>query len=140
MDRAALETFACVVYRQPWTQEIEHLVREELSPWLDAGHGEAAGAFENGVLVAVASWTPIIEEPPTWRSGLIAVRTGSARRGHGLGMKMHVLERARAAGAAAVTSTLHRDNHAMWRINERLGATFTPTDALQEYFTAAIWL
>jgi RimJ/RimL family protein N-acetyltransferase len=96
------------------------------------------GLHLDNTLVAVAAWNILPGDPVVWRSIVVAVAEGHQRRGYGTRLKGLVVEKARTDGAAAITSVVHRDNLAMWRINEQHGAIFDPMNRLEEYFTATI--
>ena len=84
----------------------------------------AVGLFdENGALCGVAAWRVYDVMPPVLcRSDIVAVALRHQRRGYGRALKQAVLAEAKAAGAVAVASVVHRENSAMIQLNRNLGA------------------
>jgi ribosomal protein S18 acetylase RimI-like enzyme len=57
---------------------------------------------------------------------VLAVHVDYRRQLIGTGLKQHVIEVARASGLVDVSSHVHRRNHRMKSLNERLGVSTTP--------------
>ena len=82
--RSELAEFPCSQFRQPWSEDIEWLVREQLADSLARGESKAMGLWKGDVLCAVVGWKE--ESPSEWHSVVTAVRTGHV--GHGLGQRL----------------------------------------------------
>jgi len=122
-DAAALSTFPCRQFREPWTDLVEEMVQSHLAEALRRGDVEGAGLWVQGILCGVAAWTIEGDDPRLCHSHLLAVRTGHVRRGYGRLLKLTLIERARYAGAVAVVSTVAWDNRAMIELNASLGGS-----------------
>jgi hypothetical protein len=103
-DAPAFEQFDCRVYRQPWTDVVQAVIREGLAETLTRGRANGIGLWE-----------------------------GEQRRGSGTLLKRIPLERAWSSGCLVVASIIHRDNDVMYRINKTLGAKIEldPDDPLR---------
>jgi ribosomal protein S18 acetylase RimI-like enzyme len=122
-DRAALARFTCARLGEPWAEAIQQAIRSHLADQVACGAMSALGLFEGDVLHGVAAWRiPNTQPPVLCRSDIIAVAIRARRQGYGLVLKQAVLDEARAAGAVAVSSIVHRDNTAMLALNRRFGA------------------
>jgi GNAT superfamily N-acetyltransferase len=137
--RAEFAAFECAVYREPWTEIIEEMVRDHLADALDRGVTEGIGARnEHGVLVGVAAWARDPENAAVWLSRLIAVRWGHHGRKIGRRLKSEVLTRAQREGVGLLVSRIHEDNEAMRRVNELLGGRTTRPPGEREYLMCTI--
>jgi ribosomal protein S18 acetylase RimI-like enzyme len=129
-DEAALSTFTCLTFKEPWTVPVQEMIRERLAENLAIGAVSAVGAWVDDDLRGVAAWKV---EGSICHSVLLAVRTGQRRRGIGSLLKEAVLSEARAAGAAAIVSTVHWDNEAMIALNASFGANVERIEGDLEY-------
>jgi len=138
--RAELEAFRCAGFGQPWTDLAEEMIREHLSDALDRGIGHALGYWSDDELSGVAAW--IVNNERTWRSVVVATRTGAKRRGIGQALKSAILERARERGVRFVVSVVHRDNEQMLHLNAHFDAHVEPdpSDPTMEYLLCTIVL
>lgn len=134
-DEAALSTFTCLTYKEPWTVPVQEMIRDQLAGNLAIGAVSAVGAWVDDDLRGVAAWKV---EGGICHSILLAVRTGQRRRGIGSLLKEAVLSEARAAGAVAVVSMVHWDNEAMIELNESLGANIERIVGDSEYCRCVI--
>jgi GNAT superfamily N-acetyltransferase len=132
-DRAALESFDCRDFREPWTNEIEETIRERLVGSVASGDLTAIGLFTGDRLHGIAVWRIDRGDPPVCHSILVALQMGSYRKGYGRRLKEVVVERARCAGAAAVISVVHMKNERMLDLNARFGAAIEPDEADPRY-------
>lgn len=119
-DIPSLESFECAVYREPWTQDVQTMIREYLPREVTIGRVRSLGTWDKDKLIAVAAWSE--QQPQVWRNHVLAVAVGHHRRGHGLELKKAVLAEARLNGCLLVISLVHFDNVGIIRINEILGA------------------
>jgi predicted GNAT superfamily acetyltransferase len=102
------------------------MVRERLADALEGGYATGLGAWnDDDILVGVAAWAPMPDEPSAWYSQVLAVRFGHMRRGVGKALKVAMIERARAARIDLIISRIHQDNDAIRSLNEGLGARTT---------------
>jgi len=77
---------------------------------------------ESGQLQGVAAWRiHRVSQPVLCRGDIVAVAIGAQRNGFGRLLKEAMLAAARAEGAVAVSSVVHRQNTAMLRLNQQLG-------------------
>lgn len=127
-DRATLATFTCRDYRQSYTGAVELLVREHLADALARGDVRGLGIWLGTSLIAVAAWAVDDGDPPIATNAVLAVAHGYQRHGYARQLKKHVMQLARAEGAAAIVSDVHRDNDAMLDLNASLGANIEPAD------------
>ncbi|MGH9228631.1 MAG: GNAT family N-acetyltransferase [Acidimicrobiales bacterium] len=131
-DRAALAGFTCARLGEAWAEAVQETIRHDLADQLAAATVSAVGLFdEDGVLCGVAAWRIYDVMPPVLcRSDIVAVAVRQQRKGYGRALKQAVIDEARAAGAVAVASIVHRNNTAMLALNRRLGATieYNPED------------
>lgn len=123
-DRELLAAFTCARIGEAWTEAVQEVVRHDLTDQLLAGRVSAVGLFdENDALCGVASWRIYDVIPPVLcRSDIVAVALRHQRKGYGQMLKEAVMDEAKAAGAVAVSSVVHRDNSAMIHLNRKLGA------------------
>ncbi|MBL8777064.1 MAG: hypothetical protein JNK12_14065 [Acidimicrobiales bacterium] len=123
-DADQLSEFPCRRFKQPWTDVVEELVRLQLGDALAAGNAKALGLWDGARLVAVAAWRMKASASGLVCSSiLIAVRNdGASGKGCATRLKDHLVDIAIDDGCVAVASEVHRDNDAMLRINEKLGA------------------
>jgi GNAT superfamily N-acetyltransferase len=77
---------------------------------------EAIGLCDGADLCAVAAWSPIAEDPETWRHHVLAVRNGRKNRGLGEQILRALLERAEMAGVRVIVSLIHADNERMLKL------------------------
>lgn len=136
-DEAALSTFTCLTYKEPWTVPIQEMIRGHLARNLELGAVSAVGAWVGDDLRGVAACRI---EGDICHSVLLAVRTGQRRRGIGSLLKEAVLSEAKPAGAAAVVSHVHWDNEAMIELNARFGANIERIEGDAEYCRCTISL
>lgn len=134
-DEAALSTFTCLTYKEPWTVPVQEMIRDHLAGNLAIGAVSAVGAWVDDDLRGIAAWKV---EGSICHSVLLAVRTGQRRRGLGSLLKEAVLSEARAAGAAAVVSMVHWDNEAMVELNVRFSANIERIEGDAEYCRCVI--
>lgn len=100
---------------------------------------ECLGAWEGDDLVAYAAWTADRGFENTWVCTLVAVRVGFHNHGYGLRVKEQLVGlAAESEGIELVRSVVHRDNHAMLRINERLGCVLVSEGRRDEYLSCVI--
>ena len=138
-DGDALARFPCGISGQPWTRATEIAINEHLHHAIVHHAAEAIGIWDGDTLAAVAAWKVDPYEPDIWRCTTVAVRSGYKRRGLGEQLKREVLNRARAAGARRVDSTVHRDNDPMLGLNAKLGAAIHP-EGVGDYLLCVIAL
>ncbi|HEX7166692.1 MAG TPA: GNAT family N-acetyltransferase [Acidimicrobiales bacterium] len=128
--RHHLAAFRCATTGQPFTLEVEQEIRSDLAGALERGIVHALGSWDGDRLGAVIAFSAA---PGTawWRVHLLATDHAYRRRKQALRLKYAVLSKARDAGADAVISRVHRDNHPMLALNRRLGGwcASTATDA-----------
>jgi GNAT superfamily N-acetyltransferase len=126
-DRPALESFSCARLGEPWAEAVQHAIRTDLPAQLAAGLVSAVGLFDDGagMLCGVAAWrTYDVITPVLCRADIVAVAVRERRKGYGRALKEALIAEAKTAGAAAVSSIVHRDNTAMLDLNRHLGAVF----------------
>src|SRR5438046_2743249 len=92
--RAALESFDCKTFKQPWTVQIDRMVHELPGP-LAGGEVFGIGGWVDGTLASVEAWAV---DDSRWRSVLVATAIGYRRRGYATELKSALIDRARAAG------------------------------------------
>lgn len=124
-DRAALAGFTCARLGEAWAEAVQETIRKDLVDHIASGAVSALGLFDDeGALCGVAAWrTYDVMRPVLCRSDIVAVAVRERRKGYGRALKEAVINDARATGAVAVSSIVHRDNTAMIALNARLGAT-----------------
>jgi GNAT superfamily N-acetyltransferase len=132
-DRATLAGFTCARLGEAWAEAVQETIRHDLADQLAAGATSAVGLFDqDGALCGVAAWRIYDVMPPLLcRSDVIAVAVRHRRKGYGRALKQAVIDEAKAAGAVAIASIVHRDNASMLALNRQLGATVedNPEDA-----------
>jgi GNAT superfamily N-acetyltransferase len=123
-DRTALAGFTCARLGEAWGEAVQETIRHDLADQLAAGTASAVGLYDaDGVLCGVAAWRIYDAMAPVLcRSDIVAVAVRERRKGYGRALKQAVIDEARAAGAVAVASIVHRDNRAMIALNQQLGA------------------
>jgi hypothetical protein len=121
-DRAALASFSCRSFGEPWSDVIEEMIREDLAHEIERSEDVVArGLWVDGQLVGVVAWR--IDDASHRCQGLVlAVAIGHQRRGYARRLKLLEIEGARRAGARVVVSTVDWDNEAMLQVNASLGA------------------
>jgi predicted GNAT superfamily acetyltransferase len=124
-DAAELERFPCRTFREPWTDELEAVIREQLPYAVEHDRSIVAyGAFDGDELCAVAAVRYVdVEDERVCRSLVLATRFGQRRRGMAAALKRFVIDDARKAGATSMISHVAWDNEAMLRLNARLGGS-----------------
>lgn len=124
-DRAALAGFTCARLGEAWAETMQETIRHDLADQIAAGIALAVGLFDQGgALCGVAAWRIYDVMPPVLcRSDIVAVAVRERRKGYGLALKQAVIDKAKAAGAVAAASIVHRHNSAMLALNRRRGAT-----------------
>jgi GNAT superfamily N-acetyltransferase len=127
-DRASLTSFTCARLGEPWAEAVQTTIRNDLADQLTSGDVSAMGLFEpGGALCGVAAWRIYDAIPPVLcRADIVAVAQSERRKGYGRALKQALIDRARAAGAVAVASIVHRDNVSMIALNRQLGAVVEP--------------
>jgi GNAT superfamily N-acetyltransferase len=122
-DRAALAGFTCARLGEAWADAVQETIRKDLVDHIASGDVSALGLFDDeGALCGVAAWRIYDVMPPVLcRSDIVAVAVRKRGKGYGRVLKEAVINDARAAGAVAVSSIVHRDNTAMIALNRRLG-------------------
>jgi GNAT superfamily N-acetyltransferase len=139
-DRGSLASFTCARLGEPWTEAVQQAVREHLADDVAEGRVSAVGLFEDdGALRGVAAWrVHYASQPVLCRGDVVAVAVRSQRRGYGRQLKEAMIVEARSAGAAAISSIVHRENVAMLRLNERLGAVIEPVEDDPDHYYCVI--
>lgn len=132
--------FKCRQFRQPWTEPPEDLIRRNLAEALEQRRVFAIGGIIEGKLVGLAAWGEEPGEPEHWNVPVLAVAEGHGGRGYGLLLKTHLVEIASQSGIKQVSSLVHRDNRAMLKINQSLGASvmLDPKDPWKLHFLCEI--
>jgi len=119
-DREALAWFSCFRFDQPWTRELEDEIRERLLDRVIDGL-EVVGLWAGGELCGVAAWRIHgSTDPVLCRGDIVAVDNARRRKTYGRRLKLEMMMAATRAGAAAISSRVHRDNVAMRSLNEQL--------------------
>jgi hypothetical protein len=118
-DAAALGSFYCERYRQPWTLAVQDAIRHELPAALANGDVEGIALWDGDDLIGVIAWTVDPDDSTLWRSNVLAVMVGRQRHGHGLSLKTALIEAAAARGAKTVISIVEWDNDPMIELNLR---------------------
>ena len=136
-DEAALSTFTCLTYKEPWTAPVQEMIRDRLSENLAIGAVYAVGVWADEDLRGLAAWK---YEGDICHSILLAVRVGQRRRSIGSLLKEAVLSEARSAGATVVVSEVHWDNEAMIELNATLGANIERIPGDPEYCRCVVSL
>ena len=123
-DRGALARFTCARPAEPWAEAVQETIRTDLADQLASGGVSAAGLFDDsGALRGVAAWRIYDVAPPVLcRGDIVAVTVRDRRKGYGRALKEAMIAEARAGGAVAVSSVVHRHNAAMILLNTALGA------------------
>jgi ribosomal protein S18 acetylase RimI-like enzyme len=134
-DEAALSTFTCVTYKEPWTALVQEMIRDHLAENLAIEAVSAVGAWVDDDLRGVAAWR---YEGNICHSIVLAVRVGQRRQGIGSLLKKTLLSEARAAGATALVSQVHWDNEAMIELNASFGANVERIEGDAEYCRCVI--
>lgn len=137
VDAPALRALACVNSKRDWEMATQEMVSVWLPDMLGEGRVAAAGGFEDDELVAVVSWAST-DRDDTWVCLVLAVRLGRQRRGAGRLMKQYLIEQARSHGIRAIRSVVHRDNKAVWALNERLGGRFATDDPYKLWYQCVV--
>jgi ribosomal protein S18 acetylase RimI-like enzyme len=122
-DRDQLATFSCATAGYDFTLEVEQQIRESVVVELEAGRVEGLGSWDDDHLVAVITYS---RSDWLWLVTVLATDNRYRRRKQAQRLKLEVLRRAREAGAEAVVSHVHRDNHPMLALNAKLGGVVTP--------------
>lgn len=118
---------------------VDGAIREQVADLLADGRCRCVGRWEGDDLVAFAAWTSDRRRPEVWVALMVGVRVGFHRKGYGRSVKEELLRfAARADGVEFVRSTVHRDNRAMLRINEALGAELIVEGRRDEYVECLI--
>lgn len=123
-DRDALAVFTCALLGKPWAQAVQDAIRHDLADQIASGDIAAVGLFgHDGALSGIAAWrVPGGVAPVLCRGDIVAVAVHERRKGYGRALKAAQIARARASGAIAVASIVHRRNAAMINLNRKLGA------------------
>jgi GNAT superfamily N-acetyltransferase len=123
-DRAVLGDFSCARIGEAWAEAVQETIRNDLADQIAAGDVSALGLFDqNGALCGVAAWRIYDVMPPVLcRSDIVAVAARERRKGYGRALKEALIAAAKAMGAVAVSSIVHRENTAMIALNRQLGA------------------
>ena len=116
--------FTCARPGEPWAEAVQETIRTDLIDQVESSGVMAVGLFDDGgALRGVAAWRIYDVAPPVLcRGDIVAVAVRDRRKGYGRALKETMIAEARAAGAVAVSSVVHRDNAAMIRLNRSLGA------------------
>jgi GNAT superfamily N-acetyltransferase len=129
-DRDALEVFPCNSYDQPWSGEIERMIREELPHSLEVNYVQGHGLWVGDQLVAADAWKaerdPVVRAKwgdRVWLSVVLAVHIDYRRRGFARRLKLALVERAQQENIVAITSIVSWGNVPMLKLNEELGAS-----------------
>lgn len=72
-DEAALSTFTCLTYKEPWTAPVQEMIRDHLAGNLAIGAVSAVGAWVGDDLRGVAAWR---YDGNICHSVVLAVRVG----------------------------------------------------------------
>lgn len=139
-DSDAIAAFRCAVSGQPWTGATEQQITEYLAFALEQGDVEAIGLFDGDTLCGLVAWAIDPYDPSRWRCTTLAVARGYKRHGHATRLKHEMLARAEQRGARTITSVVHRENDAVFAVNQKLGGVFAPDPENLDYFVCVIAL
>lgn len=134
-DVDSLATFACARSDAPYSLEVERYIRTIAPEEFGAGVVEVLGSWDGSALVAVIVYTTTL---PLWHVTALATSPRYERRKQAFRLKLAVITRARAAGAAAVYSHVHRDNIPMRNLNEKLGGVCELLDPDGPYLVCTV--
>lgn len=140
-DAPALSGFTCARLLEPWAEVVQEVIRNDLANHLARGDLEAAGLFDDDGLCGVAAWRIYSATSPVLcRADIVAVTIGKQRQGYGRALKEAVMAEATLAGAAAVSSLVHRENTSMLVLNRQLGAVIEDIPDDVDYLRCVIAL
>lgn len=123
-DRTAIEAFTCARPGQPWTEDVEEEIRQNLTDQVESGEVSAVGIFDDeGSLRGVAAWrVRVWDGRVDCRGDTVAVAIASQGQGYGRRLKQAMIDAAKAAGATVLISVVHSQNTAMLSLNRKFGA------------------
>jgi ribosomal protein S18 acetylase RimI-like enzyme len=133
-DAGALAAFRCRKLGEPWADDVEYAVRNELADSLRGGFITAEGEWQDDDLAGLIAWRP--ERDPAirsrfgdevWRVTLLAVSVDYRDRLYARQLKRWLLGEAHASGIRFVTSNVHWDNGRMIEMNKRFGGSVERT-------------
>ena len=138
-DAPALARFECRSFGEPWSAQVQELIRNELPEAIARGVTNGIGLWSDaGELVGVVAWLQMDGNPDVASIPVLSVAVGHHRQGYGLTLKTEVLARARRAGCVVALSSVHEDNEPMLRLNQRLGARLERDPAHPTYLDCTI--
>lgn len=133
--RDQLLAFSCATKGLDFTLEVELLIRQDLPDQLDAEVVQALGSWDDDRLAAIVVFK---RNSSIWMIDLLATDIDYRNRKQAYRLKRRVLDLARADGARAVSSYVHRDNLRMRHINKRMFGVETDPDPSNPHILVTI--
>jgi GNAT superfamily N-acetyltransferase len=128
-----LEGFVCSTLDQPWSLELERMIRDLLPYALEALPMQGLGLWLSDELVAVDAWKPELDPAvvsrfgnSVWRNVLLATRNGYRRNGFARRLKRALIDSANNKGIRAISSIVSWQNHGMRLLNQEFGGWEEP--------------
>lgn len=122
-DAQHLRTFRCATEGLAFTLEVEQQIRTSVPEELAEGRVEALGSWDGDQLAALIVFKP---HSRLWMVTVLGTDHRYRERKQAFRLKREIVRRARDAGAAAVTSHVHRDNAPMAGLNRKLDGVPDP--------------
>lgn len=127
-DQQQIVNFPCRNHGQSWTRDAEAVIREAPGSLLDNPDLAilVAEVTRRERIVGVLVYRPVdgaTGAQPTYLVSSLGVASEWRKRGIGTNLKLSAMANVATATGANVVSEVHRANHAMNSINEKLGVT-----------------